>query len=40
MMRMQKMGKNGLSGEPVLIWSTNRNTPPTVGTNNALYSRG
>lgn len=33
------MGKSGLSGEPVLIWSTKRNTPPTVGTSKALRSR-
>lgn len=38
MMRMQKMGRSGLSGEPVLIWSTKRNTPPTVGTSKALRS--
>lgn len=36
MIRMQKTGKSGLSGEPVLIWSMNRNTPPTVGTSRAL----
>lgn len=33
------MGRSGLSGPPVLIWSTNRNTPPTVGTSKALWSR-
>lgn len=40
MMRMQKTGRSGLSGEPVLIWSTKRNTPPAVGTSKALCSRG